>query len=105
MWQWGALGCLSVGIELAKHPRQFGHVGIIISHYNFDRGLHTALEKLCKKHHIDIASTTEMQGGLSKDLLELTDWTLISGCALHDAHNALLWALHMHIHDGLYVQV
>jgi hypothetical protein len=47
----GAVACLSAGLAFLVHPRQLGHVGIVVSHYLFDRALLQALSRLFDKHH------------------------------------------------------
>ena len=38
--------------------------------------------------------------GRPSHLLELLDWAVGTGCALHDCHNSLKWGLHAHFNDA-----
>ena len=107
----GAQALLSCGIGFAKTLRQRGHRGIAVQHYTFDRAGFSALQRFFKQRHIQMAPTFGgAADGTSSVLLNLQEWICATGCALHDSHNALKWALHQQfcnteLTKGLYIVV
>jgi hypothetical protein len=107
----GAWALYSCGVEFAKTLRERGHRGIAVQHYTFDRAAFSALQKLFKQRHLQMApSFGGAADGTSSVLLNLQEWTVSTGCALHDSHNALKWALHQQfcnpdLMKGLYIVV
>jgi hypothetical protein len=82
-----------------------------VQHYTFDRAAFSALQKLFKQRHLQMAPTFGGPAdGTSSVLLNLQEWVVSGGCALHDSHNALKWALHQQfcnpdLMKGLYIVV
>ena len=73
--------------------RQLHHTGVSISHYCFDRALFSALaRRMRQRHALQYAVGSSPLDGRGR-LLELTDWVVCTGCASHDCHNALKWAI------------
>ena len=105
---WALFSC---GADWAKTLRQRGHRGIAIQHYSFDRAGYSALQRMFRQRHIQQAPQFgEAASGTSSVLLNLQEWVVSSGCALHDSHNALKWALHQQfcnaeLMKGLYVVI
>ena len=74
--------------------RVLGHTGITLSHYVFDRALYSALSRRMQQRHSLYYQVTANQEDEGRTTLgELTDWVLSTGCATHDTHNSLKWAL------------
>ena len=42
---------------------------------------------------------TAPQLGRDSGALDCMEWVVTTGCALHDAHNSLKWAMHVHFQD------
>lgn len=74
--------------------RKAGHVGICISHVCADRALFSSLDRMFSQR-----LSAYYRPGVGPDLgeerfmLELTDWSVGTGCCAHDMQNALKWAL------------
>jgi hypothetical protein len=78
-------------------PRKSGHKGIVVQHFCADRAIFTALDRRLRQR--SQAFYTEGLGpdlGDERLMLELTDWSVSTGCVCHDAHNALKWGLSRH---------
>ena len=107
----GAWALFSCAADFAKTLRQRGHRGTAIQHYTFDRAAFSALQRMCKQRHIQLAPCFgEPSEGTSSVLLNLQEWVVSTGCALHDAHNALKWGLHQQfvnadLMKGLYIVI
>ena len=96
----GAWALFSCGREFFPTARQQGHRGISIAHYAFDRAGYNPLKKAFQQYHASLASQfNDSRRGFDSDMLEKMEWIVSSGCALHDCHNALKWALHSHFQD------
>lgn len=96
----GALATFSAFKSFFQTPRQLGHRGICIAHYAFDRALLSSVGRLLKQYHKLLAPQfAAPQLGKDSGALELLEWVVITGCALHDAHNGLKWAMHGHFQD------
>ena len=75
--------------------RRLGHSGICLQHYCFDRGVYECMNRHLRErqeafYHADLNPSLDRD---SAHLLHLTDWSLSSGCCVHDVHNAQKWAL------------
>ena len=81
--------------------RTLGHTGIAVSHYAFDRALYSTLARRMHQRHGLYYKVTahEANDGLVS-FEELTDWVVTTGCASHDTHNALKWALSSVVPDA-----
>jgi len=87
----------SAGKEFCQTVRQHGHTGVSVSHYTFDRGLYSALQRMYKQHHQLLAPQFSAPAeGKDSNALSLLEWTLASPCGIHDCHNALKWSMHRH---------
>ena len=80
--------------EFAPLLQEMGHTGVSISHCTFDRGIFSGLaRRLAQRselHHQQQQATNATHFAVSPRLL---DWQVATGCAMHDAHNGLKWAL------------
>lgn len=86
----------SAFLEFRDHPRTSGHRGIVILHGAFDRALLEPMIRYMRGRqelYYDEQASAEEGGRASVRLLQLTDWVVGTGCALHDAHNSLKWAV------------
>ena len=96
----GALATFSAFCDFFQTPRQLGHRGICIAHYAFDRALLSSVGRLMKQYHKMLApGFTAPQLGRDSGALDCMEWVVTTGCALHDAHNSLKWAMHVHFQD------
>jgi hypothetical protein len=94
---WSLFSC---GREFFPTARQQGHVGISIAHYAFDRAAYNPLQRTFRQYHAALASQfADPSRGFDSAMLEKMEWIVSSGCALHDCHNSLKWALHSHFQD------
>ena len=74
--------------------RQMGHAGCAIEHYCFDRFAISAHERLWRQWHAMVAGRFDpMAVGMDVQIFRLTEFVVVTPCALHDASNALRWAL------------
>ena len=74
--------------------RALGHKGCAVEHFVWDRAGITALERGVRQVHAKQATMVREDGlpaHLSADLLALTEFVVITPCAMHDAHNAFRW--------------
>ena len=94
----GAWAMFNAGVEFFQTAREQGHLGISIAHYAFDRAAFVALQRTFHQRHAQLAPSSAAPGRPSQ-ALELMEWLVSSGCALHDCHNSLKWALHQHFRD------
>jgi len=86
------------------HPlvRQLAPKGVILTHYCFDRALFSALDRLMRQRHnlyYDVLAGGGDNVG-EHAIAELTDWICSTGCANHDVHNALKWAVQSQVAAG-----
>ena len=91
--------------------QKLGHKGIVITHYVFDRAVHSSLErKMRQRHclyHLKMADVDGEAGGMA----DLLDWMVSTACANHDAQNALKWGLRLvvsnqaEVHKALFIAV
>ena len=96
----GSLATFSAFQEFFKTTRQLGHRGICIAHYSFDRALFSSMTRVLKQFHKLQASQFQAPDlGRDHEALELMEWVASSGCALHDSHNSLKWAMHSQFND------
>ena len=86
---------VAVGARQSHCPtlQQLGHQSIPVSHYVFDRALHSKLVRLIQAFHFDVLSRLFPQGGEATRKAWLKTLVIIAGCGLHDGHNALHWSL------------
>lgn len=92
----GAWPCFSAACECFPLLKKMGHHGIAISHYGADRALQSSLERLMRQRHglfHEVSGADDSSGGGLATLDSLTDWIVSTGCANHDAQNALKWGL------------
>ena len=72
--------------------RDLGHMGCAIEHYVFDRAGITALERNMRQWHQRHARIFAREPvDRIPELLELSEFVVITPCAMHDAHNAFRW--------------
>ena len=84
---WSLFACQ---VKFNRTLRQLGHRGIAISHYVWDRGCFSSLERLTRKHHSLLAMHSTSP---TAALEQLTDWVIANGDCLHDAHGGFTWSL------------
>lgn len=100
-----ALATFSAFTDFFRTPRQLGHRGICIAHYAFDRALLSSVGRLLKQYHKFLAPQfTAPQLGKDSAALELLEWVVTTGCALHDGHNSLKWAMHSQFQNTELIQ-
>ena len=77
-----------------KLLRDWGHRGCSVEHYAFDRCSYSAYERLWRQWHALQASHHDhLSPGLPVEVFRATEFLLFTPCALHDASNALKWAM------------
>ena len=78
--------------DLVVCPRSLGHRSIVVHHFSWGRGVHSA----CWRQTRQLFQARAMDGGFAgtapAGLAELLTWLTTSPCANHDAHNSLKWA-------------
>lgn len=82
-------------VEFFPLPRALGHRGLLVTHYVWDRAIQPSMSKRAFQRQ-SLFYASKVQGGENIGewrLFELLDWQLSTGCACHDAHNALRWAV------------
>ena len=99
----------SAAKEFLLYPRQMGHAGIIVVHYSFDRALYSAMRSKLRKYEQyleDTAPTPAIEQGsaVHRQSAHLLQWSVSSGCALHDCHNALKWSMASHFMDPEHIK-
>ena len=80
------------GQQFQTSLRSYGHLGIAVQWYCFDRAGYSALSRLFKQQHRHDAAVAIKHNPMRKLQREL-EWVESAGCALHDGHNSLKWAL------------
>ena len=81
--------------QLWKGARAFGHTGIVISHFVFDRTVMSAMRRRIRQFFAALEyHLTETRPEEAVRLI-LMSWVTFSGCAAHDFHNALKWGVCM----------
>lgn len=88
----------SAAKEFIVYPRDIGHTGISVIHYAFDRGLYSSMVKMLRKYeqHLQASAAPPVAKRVSAMHManrELLVWQVECGCAMHDTHNAVKWAL------------
>ena len=73
-----------------KRLRSMGHWGCSIEHYVFDRAGFSAMDRMIRQWHEEIPFEN-VPTHFSVDVARLTEFTLITPCALHDSQNAFKW--------------
>jgi hypothetical protein len=82
--------------------RQWGHDGIAIEYYCYDRFGIEAHERRAKQwHHTQSSLHGDIaeQWGTTLEQLSLREWVLVQGCAAHDAQSAFRWGMQGLISD------
>lgn len=91
----GTWPCFTAACNFFPLMRYIKPVGITISHYSFDRALFSSLTRAMHQRHSlyyhRLAGGEDSVGETA--IAELCDWVVGTGCANHDAQNALKWAL------------
>ena len=78
--------------------RQLGHTGCAVEHYVWDRGGITALDRETRKWHLEQAAPS-LPAHISERIARMTEFVLVTPCALHDSQNAFRWSLHQAFTD------
>ena len=81
--------------------RDFGHDGIAIAYFAFDRAMYSALSAKLRQMHILSVDLAEATGGPEAWLRGQLEWVISTPCCNHDMHNGLKWALADHIDEAL----
>ena len=87
---WNLYSALDSGAPLLK---DWGHAGISISHYGFDRAAYVPLHDLIFGRHELACTRIDAAQHASAARTSLTDWVAVTACGAHDCQNALKWAL------------
>ena len=89
----GADAQFAAGCQFSKTLREQGHRGLVINGYIFDR---KGIDKLARLYHNRHKRMEHKWGKSESDVwvLQLSEWTIVQGCALHDMHNALKWSMY-----------
>ena len=78
--------------------RELGHHGCCVEHYVWDRASITALDRMVRQYH---ASKTQslLPPSVSQEHGKLTQFVVVTPCALHDSQNAFRWSLFEECND------
>lgn len=88
--------CLwSASRNFCGNAREHGHMGLVVSHYCYDRGIFSSMSVLMKKTHRLVAENMLAAGfeDPADNIIGLLELVATTPCACHDAHNALRWAV------------
>ena len=84
---------LQASMKYWKWLRGMGHRGCVVEHFVWDRAGISALERgvrqMCKQRSSLVLP--DIPAHLSAELLALTEFVVVTPCAMHDAHNAFRW--------------
>ena len=72
--------------------RSLGHCGCAVEHYCWDRAGITALDRDTRKWHL-VQPLPPLPMHIAPEVARLTEFVVVTACALHDAQNAFKWAL------------
>jgi hypothetical protein len=91
----GAWDCFAALTKFFPMVRRLGFRGILVEHYAFDRLLQASLSRKVQQRANLYYAAQSGEEGAPDDLalLEMKHWVVCTGCAAHDAHNALKWSL------------
>ena len=81
----------SICEAFSQSLRQAGHLGPAVEHYCWDRAKYSALARLAKAWHV--REEFVGKGGVTKDVLELTQIVICTPCACHDTQKAQEWGM------------
>ena len=80
--------------------REYGHLGIAIEHYGFDRALQIPLKRMFTRLPELQAPAWGDESSIPSSLLYLLEWSVSTGCCLHDAQKSIEWALPAEFQDA-----
>jgi len=83
---------LSASRRQWRSLRQMGHAGCVVEHYVWDRFGIQALERKTRQWHAS-QELPMLPPHVTVDVARLTEFVVVTPCALHDAQNAFRWAL------------
>ena len=86
----GGYALLSCEMAACPSLRQMGHYGPAVSHYCWDRGCYSVLEKLVRKRHYHEAAQSTR---LTAKLEALLNFVVATADVLHDCGNAGAWGV------------
>jgi len=76
-----------------KSLRSLGHVGCAVEHYAYDRCGITAHERYWQQYHSMVKCQFDhLSPGLPIAMFHLTEFILVTPCAIHDANKSFQWA-------------
>ena len=86
--------------------RELGHVGCAVEHYAWDRAGITALERNTRQWHEQQKAQQDHLCTESRnaDDLALTEFVVVTACAMHDCHNALRWSFRVAMSDTSFMR-
>ena len=70
--------------------RSLGHFGCSIEHYVFDRAGYSKMVRLVRQWHADF-EYSGLPEDLTEEMARVTEFVIVTPCALHDAQNAFKW--------------
>jgi len=81
--------------SICRTSREYEHKSISISHYCFDRGIHSSLTGIMQSTHALVAKLqlSHTSDDPMDQILGLQDWVVDTACCCHDAHNAAKWSV------------
>ena len=74
-----------------------GQVGCAVEHYVWDRASITALDRFVRQWHLHATLPELPPPHILPDIARLTEFVLVTPCALHDSQNAFKWAFLEHL--------
>ena len=72
--------------------RQLGHTGCVVEHYCWDRANIVGLDRETRKWHLE-QDLPALPAHISPATARLTEFVLVTPCALHDSQNGFRWSL------------
>ena len=73
-------------------------MGCCIEHYCWDRASIVALDRETRKWHLE-QHLPPLPALITPAIAKLTEFVLVTPCALHDSQNAFRWGLHSQFTD------
>ena len=76
--------------------RSLRHSGLVVNHFVFDRTICSIMGRRINQHHClyyQLKHEGHEPGNLADSLEVDLDWFVVQGCACHDIHNSLKWAM------------
>ena len=89
-----------------KSLRQLGHAGCAVEHYVWDRMGIGSLERTMRQwhRHQQVLGHGALAQSTLPAILNLTEFVVVTGCAMHDSHNAFRWAFRADVENRQFMR-